>query len=133
MENTDAALLSRDLWKLVHWTWWGGGGGGALRWYTTVGTAGTMRQRRVVQLVVWTNVKSQSEIHQDVLVEWLLAGGRRVQLRQPKVHVLLVGRHRQYLIETLHQLVEHGSLVWMVTPTVPHYHISVEDNEWQPN
>jgi len=75
-----------------------------------------------------TNAKSHGEIYQDVFVERLLTGGRRVQLRQSEVHVLLVGRHRQYLIETLHQLVEHGPLIRMVTPTVPHYHVSVMEH-----
>jgi len=91
-------------------------------------TAGTMKHPTSSSSCGETNAKSHGEIDQDVFVERLLAGGRRVQLRQPEVHVLLVGRHRQYLIKTLHQLVEHGPLVRMVTPTVPHYHVSaVED------
>lgn len=89
-------------------------------------TAGTMRHPTSSSCGE-TNAKLHGEIDQDVFVEGLLTGGRCVQLRQPEVHVLLVGRHRKYLIETLHQLVEHGPLVRMITPTVPHYHVSVED------
>jgi len=89
-------------------------------------TAGTMRHP-MSSSCEETNANSHGEIDQDVFVEGLLTGGRRVQLRQPEVHVLLVGRHRQNLIETLHQLVEHGPLVRMITPTVPHYHVSMED------
>jgi len=66
---------------------------------------------------------SYGEADHVVPVERLLAGGRRVQLRQPEVHVLLVGRHREYLVQTLHQLVEHRPLVRVVTPAIAHYHV----------
>lgn len=71
---------------------------------------------------------SHGEADQGVLVERLLAGGRRVQLRQSEVDVLLVGGHGQYLVETLHQLVEHRPLVRMVAPAVAHYHVSARRN-----
>jgi len=125
MENTDAALCPEISENLS--TGPGGEGGGGARvlgyhcrycWYNEISNIVACGK---------TNAKSQGEINQDVFVEWLLTGRRSVKLRQPEVHVLLVGRYRQYLIETLHQFVEHGSLVWMVTPAVPHYHISVED------